>query len=78
MNAGGSFDFATAQVGTRTAWTPVKNLTLSGEFTYTRLDQDLTGTYTATASGVSGKAAQTYQLKDQNLYTATFQILRSF
>jgi hypothetical protein len=75
LSATGTFDLGLAQVGTRTAWTPVKNLTLSAEFTYSRLDQNLTGTYTGTASG---KALQTYTLKDQNLYNGAVQILRSF
>ncbi|MDB5653793.1 MAG: Porin [Tardiphaga sp.] len=79
LNANGSFDLGLGQIGTRTAWTPVKNLTLSAEFTYSRMDQNLTGTYTTTSSSsVSGKAAQTYQLKDQNLYNGSVQILRSF
>jgi hypothetical protein len=70
-----NFDFGIAQVGTRTAWTPVKNLTLSAEFTYSRLDQNLDGTYTGTATG---KPNQAYQIKDQNLYNGSVQILRSF
>ncbi|MEH2469088.1 hypothetical protein V1281_001657 [Nitrobacteraceae bacterium AZCC 2161] len=71
-----NFDFAVAQIGTRTAWTPVTNLTLSAEFTYSRLDQNLDGVYTG---NVSGKPAnQTYTLKDQNLYNGSVQILRSF
>jgi hypothetical protein len=71
-----NFDFAVAQIGTRTAWTPVTNLTLSAEFTYSRLDQNLDGTYTGS---VSGKPAnQAYAIKDQNLYNGSVQILRSF
>ncbi|MDB5620074.1 porin [Tardiphaga sp.] len=78
LNANGSFDLGLVQIGTRTAWTPVQNLTLSAEFSYSHLGQDLNGTYTSTASGVTSKAAQTYQLKDQNLYNGSVQILRSF
>jgi hypothetical protein len=71
-----NFDFGIAQIGTRTAWTPVQNLTLSAEFTYSHLDQNLDGIYTG---NVSGKPAnQQYQLKDQNLYNGSVQILRSF
>jgi hypothetical protein len=72
---GGNFDLGLAQIGTRTAWTPVQNLTLSAEFSYSRLDQNLEGTWTGAATG---KALQTYQLKDQNLYNGAVQILRSF
>jgi hypothetical protein len=78
LNASGSFDLGLAQIGTRTAWMPVKDLTLAAEFLYSRMDQNLNGTYTSTASGVSGKAASTYALKDQNLFNGSVQILRSF
>ncbi|MGM4988171.1 porin [Tardiphaga sp. 841_E9_N1_2] len=71
-----NFDFATTQVGTRTAWTPVQNLTLSAEFIYSRMDQSLGGTYTG---NVVGKPAGTsYAVRDQNLYNGAVQILRSF
>ncbi|WP_441242308.1 porin [Tardiphaga sp. 768_D3_N2_1] len=75
----GNFDFAIAQIGTRTAWTPVKNLTLSAEFTYSRLEQNLNGTYTTIGSGMSGKPAGTVlNTSNQNLYNGSVQILRSF
>jgi hypothetical protein len=72
---GSSFDLDLIQVGTRTAWTPVQNLTLSAEFIYSRLDQHLNGFYTGT---VAGKPTQTYSLGDQNTYNGAVQILRSF
>ncbi|MET0720906.1 MAG: porin [Tardiphaga sp.] len=72
---GGNFDLGLAQIGTRTAWTPVRNLTLSAEFTYSRIDQNLQGTYTGVATG---KALQTYTLGNQNAYNGAVQILRSF
>ncbi|MBC7576794.1 MAG: porin [Tardiphaga sp.] len=72
-----NFDLGLAQIGTVTSWTPVKNLTLSTELTYSRLDQSLDGTYTGTS--VSGKqGGKQYQLKDQNIYSGAVQILRSF
>ncbi len=78
-NASGSFALGVAQIGTRTAWNPVKDLTLAAEFSYTRLDQHLSGTFTSTGTSVPGYAAgTTFQLKDQNLYTGSVQILRSF
>ncbi|MGM4886064.1 porin [Tardiphaga sp. 604_B6_N1_1] len=73
----GNFDLGIAQIGTRTAWTPVQNLTLSAQFTYSRLDQNLNGTYTVTS--MSGKPAGTVlNTADQNLYNGSVQILRSF
>ncbi|KAA0069992.1 porin [Tardiphaga sp. P9-11] len=83
LNATGDFSFGVAQIGTRTAWTPVKDLTLAAEFMYTRLDQNLNGTYTGAVAGKAGTAGtpasyQTYQLTDQNIYSGSIQILRSF
>jgi hypothetical protein len=77
LNATGSFDFGIAQVGTKTSWTPVKNLTLSAEFIYSRLEQNLTGTYTG---AITGKATPVggYALGNQNAYNGAVQILRSF
>lgn len=75
----GDWKFSIAQVGTRTAWTPVKNLTLSAEFIYSRLHTNLNGTWTTTGTSVPGVASGTaYQIKDQNLYNGAVQIIRSF
>jgi len=74
---GGNFNLAIAQVGTRTAWTPVKNLKLAAEFIYSRLDQNLTGT--VALSGVPGVGGtNSYSVKDQNLYNGGVRVLRSF
>jgi hypothetical protein len=76
---GGDMTFATAQVGTRTAWTPVKDLTFSAEFIYSRLIQNLNGTFVTTAGGVSGSpAGNVYTLGNQNVYNGAVQVLRSF
>jgi hypothetical protein len=53
------------QVGFITRWTPVKNLTFSGDVTFTHLDQKMAGTISA-ASATIGKPAAVYELKDQN------------
>lgn len=75
----GSFDFSIAQIGTRTAWTPVKNLTLAAEVMWSRLHQNQNGTFVAAAGGVSGAAAgTTFQMKDQNIWNGGIQIQRSF
>ena len=71
--------FATAQVGTKTAWTPVKDLTISAEFLYTRMINNLNGTFVTTAGGVPGAATgTTYTMGSQNVYNGAVQILRSF
>ena len=72
----GNFDLGLTQIGTRTAWTPVRNLTLSAQFTYSRLEQNLNGGWTG---AVPGKAAGTVlTLGNQNHYNGSVQILRSF
>jgi Porin subfamily len=76
---GGSMKFATAQVGTKTAWTPVKDLTFSAEFIYSRLYNNLNGTYVTAAGGIPGApAGQAYALTNQNVYNGAVQVLRSF
>ncbi len=47
-------DFNIWQVGSRTAWTPVRNLTFSGEVLYTTIDQSNTGSAIAAAAGNAG------------------------
>ncbi|UZE48919.1 porin [Rhodopseudomonas sp. P2A-2r] len=75
---GGDMKLSTAQVGTRTAWTPVKDLTIAAEFVYSRLNTNLSGTYT-NLGGVSGAAANAvYGLGGQNIYNGGVQISRSF
>jgi porin-like protein len=78
--AKGSFDFGIAEIGTRTAWTPVQNLTLMVELLYSRLDQHLNGTFISSAAGTpAGYAAgSVFGLKNQNLYNGAFHISRSF
>jgi hypothetical protein len=75
---GGNMDFATAQVGTRTAWTPVKDLTFSAEFLYTHMMQNLTGTFTNTGAISGAHTGAVYTLGNQNVYNGALQLLRSF
>ncbi|MGO4716285.1 porin [Bradyrhizobium sp. 2TAF24] len=77
--ATGNFDLGFVQVGTRTAWTPVKDLTVGAEFQYTRLEQHLNGTFTSAGASIPGYAPSSkLQLQNQNFYTGTVEILRSF
>ncbi|WP_180490108.1 porin, partial [Escherichia fergusonii] len=46
-------DFAIWQIGTRTAWTPVQNLTFSGEFMYSFIDQNNTGSISTTGAAAA-------------------------
>jgi hypothetical protein len=58
-------DYNIAQLGFVTRWTPVKNLTFSGEVTWSHLDQKMEGTVNA-ASATIGKPSTVYELRDQD------------
>jgi porin-like protein len=77
--ATGNMNFSMAEIGTKTSWTPVKDLTFSAEFIYSRLMTNLNGTFVTNAAGVPGAAAGTvYTLGSQNVYNGAVQVLRSF
>ena len=69
-------DFSVYQVGFVTRWTPVKNLTFSGEVMYTHLDQNFTGVATLTPS--APKPAAAYEFKDQDTVTLNLRAQRNF
>lgn len=73
-------DFAIWQVGTRTAWTPVRNLTFSGEVLYTTIDQSNTGSITAQIGGLANafKPAGTYDYKDQGIWSGNLRVRRTW
>jgi len=58
-------DYNIAQLGIVTRWSPVKNLTFSGEVTYTHLDQKMAG-LVANSSATIDKPLALYELKDQD------------
>jgi hypothetical protein len=71
-------DFNIAQAGIITRWTPVKNLTFSGDFTWSRIDQKYAGTVVApTLAGVA-KPAAVYELKDQDSFNFLLRAQRNF
>jgi hypothetical protein len=67
-------NYSIAQLGTVTRWTPVKNLTFSGEFIYSHLDQNNVGTTNQSGSYGTGQ----YQLADQNTYQVLLRAQRNF
>jgi hypothetical protein len=75
---GGNMNYASAQFGTKTAWTPVKDLTFSAEFIYSRMIQNLTGTFTNTGAISGAPTGSVYTLGNQNVYNGAVQVLRSF
>jgi hypothetical protein len=70
-------NFTIAQIGVVTRWTPVRNLTFSGEVLYTRLDQNMTGTTAAVSPG-STKPTAVYEFKDQGTFTFGVRAQRTF
>ncbi|MBI3700276.1 MAG: porin [Afipia sp.] len=69
-------DFNIWQIGTRTAWTPVQNLTFSAEVMYTFLDQSNTGSFTSAGAGV--KPAAVYDYKDQGMWSGNIRVRRTW
>ena len=69
-------NFGTAQLGAATRWTPVKNLTFSGEVIWTSLDQKFTGAATLTAPAPKPQAV--YNFADQNIFSALARVQRNF
>jgi hypothetical protein len=68
-------DFNIAQVGANTRWTPVKDLTFTGEVLYSRLDQKYAGTVALPA--VTTKPAALYELRDQDTWTFALRAQRN-
>jgi hypothetical protein len=73
-------DFNYAVVGLVTRWTPVKNLTFTGEVAYTMLDQKFASgtTFTSAGSVPLGKPAAVYEVKDQNAVTLLLRAQRNW
>ena len=72
-------DFKVYQVGTRTTWTPVKNLALSAEVLYAHLDQSFEGSAAYAGFGASlAKPAAVYSYGDQGTVSVNFRAQRNF
>jgi len=72
-------DFAVGTVGLITRWTPVKNLTFSADFAWTRIDQKYSGIVSTLApSGTTAKPLATYELKDQDTLTLLLRAQRNW
>lgn len=78
--AGCNPDFNYAVVGTKTAWTPVKNLTFVAELDYSIVDQKYASGSTVTLplqAGI-GKPPALYELKDQRSIGFQLLVQRNF
>jgi hypothetical protein len=69
-------DYNVSQLGLVTRWTPVKNLTFSGEVQWFHLDQKFTGA--ATLGPSAPKPATVYEFKDQNTVLLQIRAQRNF
>ena len=56
----------------------MKDLTFSGQFTYARIDQNLTGTYAFPVPAGAAGSTGVRTLADQNTFSGAFRVLRSF
>jgi hypothetical protein len=76
---GAKLNFSTAQVGTRTAWTPVKDLTISAEFLYSYMMPKLAGSTFTSTGGISGAPiGSVWATGNQSVYNGGVQITRGF
>ncbi len=71
-------DYNIGQLGFITRWTPVKNLTFSGDLTWTHLDQKYAGTLTLPANASVAKPAGVYEMKNQDTVTLLLRAQRNF
>jgi hypothetical protein len=69
-------NFNTSQLGVVTRWTPIKNLTFSGEVQWFHLDQKYAGT--STFGPGAPKPTATYQFKDQDAVSLQLRVQRNF
>jgi hypothetical protein len=69
-------DFNVAQIGFITRWTPVKNLTFSGEVLYTRLDQKFSGF--SNFSPGAPQPTQNWTFHDQETLALNVRVQRNF
>lgn len=78
--AGCNPDFNYAVVGTKTSWTPVKNLTFSADLAYMMLDQKYASgsTVTLPLQSAVAKPPAVYELKDQNSLTLLLRAQRNW
>jgi hypothetical protein len=73
--AGCDPDFSVLQVGSRTVWSPVKNLDLSVDVLYSRVNQSFTGIWT---SGGGARPVGPYRAQDQDHWNFLFRAQRNF
>lgn len=73
-------DFNYAVIGTKTGWSPIKDLTFSADLAYTMLDQKYASgsTVTLPLQSAVAKPGTLYELKDQHSLTLLLRAQRNF
>ena len=73
-------DFNILQIGTRTIWSPVRNLDIGVEVLYTRLDQKFTniGGPGWTLGNNGSRPGGSYEASDQDVWSGTIRFQRNF
>ncbi|MCK1410393.1 porin [Bradyrhizobium sp. 76] len=73
-------NFNYAVIGTRTGWTPIKDLTFTADLAYTMLDQKYASgsTVTLPLQSTLAKPGAVYELKDQHTLTLLLRAQRNF
>src|SRR5262245_9848763 len=64
-------------IGTRTAWTPVKDFLLGVDVNYTNVDTAFAGTANLNGS-IGARPTGTYQIKDQGIVSVLFRAQRNY
>jgi hypothetical protein len=69
-------DWSSYRLASRTMWNPVRNLDVGLEVAYTKVNTAYAGT--ANVGAFNNMAAGTYAIEDQDFWTATVRVQRSF
>ena len=77
-NLTGDANFTVYQIGSKTSWQPVKNLTFSAEVSYAWLDSNISGTILPAGNTFPNKNLQAATIGDQGTIVGQVQALRSF
>ncbi len=76
---GCNFDYRVAGVGTRTFWTPVKDLTIGAEVTWSNHHVSHAAGTVYNQPAISGfKPNASYEVRDQNVFSGIFSVRRYF
>jgi hypothetical protein len=76
LPAGCDPSFAVWQLGSRTIWSPVRNMDIGVEVLYTSFDQNMVGNWNVAPGG--GRPAGLYTARDQDVWSGLVRFQRNF